>query len=142
MHDKLMDAGAQLLVRTIKGLAENSLEEIPQLSVAEGDLKSAPKLFKETMQINWGKPANEINNFIRGLSPYPAAHTILAGKQLKVYKAHAKEETHGVDHGTYQTDNSTYLRFATTDGWVYIEELQLEGKKRMNIADFLRGFRA
>jgi methionyl-tRNA formyltransferase len=142
MHDKLMDAGARLLVRTIKGLAEDSISEIPQLSVAEGELKSAPKLFKETMQIDWSKSADEVNNFIRGLSPYPAAYTTLSGKQLKIYKAHAKQEAPTTASGNYDTDNSTYLRFAAANGWVYVEELQLEGKKRMNVADFLRGFRA
>jgi methionyl-tRNA formyltransferase len=142
MHDKLMAAGASLLVNTIKGLADGSLQEIPQAGIAEGALKSAPKLFKESMQIGWEKPVEAVNNFIRGLAPYPAAFTTLNGKQLKVYKAHYTKEQPSTAPGTFDTDHSSYLRFAAANGWVYIDELQLEGKKRMNVADFLRGFRA
>lgn len=140
MHDKLMEAGAALLVKTIKGLASGTLREIPQSECA-GDIKHAPKIFKEDTRINWNKNVQEINNFIRGLAPYPAAFTLLNGKILKVFTSHFTREQADAGAGTYQTDYLTYLRFAGTDGWVYIDELQLEGKKRMNVAEFLKGFR-
>ena len=142
MHDKLMNAGAELLVRTVRGIADGTLKEVPQSTVAGPALKHAPKIFKEDLKIDWNKPVTEINNFIRGMSPYPAAFTMLGGKQIKVYKIHFIPEAHAQASGKHETDNITYLRFAAIDGWVYIDELQMEGKKRMNIVDFLRGYRA
>jgi len=142
MHDKLMLAGAALLVTTVKGLAAGSLQEIPQNNVAEGQLKHAPKIFKEDTVINWNKPVGVIYNFIRGLSPYPAACTHLGERSIKIYTAEYKTGATNVAPGTFDTDHSTYLRFAGTDGWLYVTELQQEGKKRMGIAEFLRGFRA
>lgn len=140
MHDKLMEAGAELLVKTVKGLADGTLEEIPQSNIAVNELKHAPKLFKESMQIDWNRPIAEIHDFIRGLSPYPTAYTMLGGKSLKIFTSHFEHGT-AIAPGTYDTNHSSYLRFAATDGWLYVDELQQEGKKRMNVADFLRGFR-
>ena len=142
MHDKLMYAGAELLVKTVKGLAKGTLQEMPQSNIPVTQLKHAPKIFKENLLIDWDKPATEVNNFIRGMSPYPAAFAMLGGKQIKVYKIHFISEAHAQTPGNNETDNSTYLRFAAIDGWVYIDELQMEGKRRMNIVDFLRGYRA
>ena len=142
MHDKLMHAGAELLVTTVKGLADSSLHEISQDNIPAGELKHAPKIFKEHLAIDWGKRIAEINNFIRGLSPYPAAFTTLGDKQVKLFKVHTELAAHGIAPGVYNTDGTTYLRFAGNDGWVYVDELQLEGKKRMNVAEFLRGYRA
>ncbi len=141
MHDKLMAAGAALLVKTVKGLAEGALEEVPQDTVDEATIKYAPKIFKEDTVINWDRSAGEINNFVRGLSPYPAAITRLGDKSIKVYSASGKVESHNVSPGVYDTDHATYLRFAAKDGWLYIKELQQDGKKKMGITDFLRGFR-
>ena len=141
VHDKLMMAGAELLVKTVKGLADGTLKEIPQADVIRGYIHHAPKLFREMMQIDWSRSVSAINNFIRGLSPYPAAHTVLGNKQLKVFRTHYTAEQHNANPGTYDTDHSTYLRFAAADGWVYADELQLEGKKRMGVVEFLRGFR-
>jgi len=141
MHDKLMAAGATILVTTVKGLADNSLQEVPQADISAGGLKHAPKIFKEHLAIDWNRPIAEIGNFIRGVSPYPAAYTSLGDKQLKIFKAHVVPETHGKSAGTHETDGSGYLRFAAADGWVYADELQLEGKKRMGISEFLRGYR-
>ncbi len=140
MHDKLMQAGAQLLVKTVKGLALGILNEVPQ-DLTSKDIKNAPKIFKETLQIDWTKRAEEVNNFIRGMSPYPTAYTTLAGKMAKIYRAHYQPEINEAEAGTYDTDHNTYLRFAAADGWVYIDEVQQEGKKRMDILAFLRGFR-
>lgn len=141
MHDKLMAAGADLLVVTLKGLAAETLKEIPQAAVTTSELRHAPKLFKEDMLIDWNSGCNEINNFVRGLSPYPTAFTHLGGKTLRVYAVKIELAETGKVPGTYETDHSTFLRFAADDGWVYILELQLEGKKRMPVIDFLRGFR-
>ena len=141
LHDKLMHAGAELLVKTVKGLAVGILNEVPQSNSAGGVLRYAPKIFKEHLHIDWKKNSAEINNFIRGMSPYPTAYTVLGGKQVKIYRAHYQPEYHTLQPGTYDTDRDTYLRFVTADGWVYIDEVQQEGKKRMDIMSFLKGFR-
>lgn len=141
LYEKLMQAGAALLVTTVKGLANGSLTEIPQADIPTGELKHAPKIFKEHTVIDWNKPAKAIHNLIRGLSPYPAAMTTLNGKGVKIYSATYTEEVPNNAAGSYETDHSTYLRFAAADGWVYIKELQLEGKKKMSVVEFLRGFR-
>lgn len=141
IHDKLMEAGAELLVETVQGLADGSVEEKPQDGFPASELKHAPKIFREHLVIDWEQPAESVLNLIRGLSPYPAAVTTLSGKQLKVFRAHLLRETPGVGPGAFDTDHKTYLRFAAKDGWVYLDELQQEGKKRMSVEEFLRGFR-
>lgn len=141
MHDKLMVAGAELLVRTVRGLASGELTEIPQADIPANELRHAPKIFREHLVIDWTRPAVEIHNKIRGLSPYPAAATTLNGKNVKVYSSSYKLEPINNTPGSYDTDGSSYLRFAAADGWVYIMELQMEGKKRMGVVEFLRGFR-
>lgn len=138
VHDKLMDAGARLLVRTLEGLAAGLIEAQPQ---PEGEgLKHAPKLFRENMTIDWNRPVAQIRDFVRGLSPYPGALTQLQDKQLKLYRVNALPGV-AAEAGTVDTDGKTYLHFAAADGWVDVLDLQLEGKKRMSVADFLRGFR-
>lgn len=142
LYEKLMKEGADLIVETAKGLAANSLTEIPQDDIPETDLKPAPKIFKEDTYIDWSKPVKQIHDHIRGLSPYPAAITELQGKILKVYKSHIEEVSNiEKQQGDYDTDGKTYLRFAAKNGWLYVDELQLQGKKRMNVEAFLRGFR-
>jgi methionyl-tRNA formyltransferase len=141
VYDKLMHLGGQLLVETVKGLAEGSIKEQPQDAIADSDLKHAPKIFKEHTVVDWNQPAGSIHNLVRGLSPHPAAITKLDGKVLKLYKVHSVGLAPDKEPGTVDSDGKTYLRFATTDGWVYIEELQLEGKKKMDVVSFLRGYR-
>jgi methionyl-tRNA formyltransferase len=141
LYHKLMMEGGQLLVKTVKGLAEGTLKEIPQASVATTELKHAPKIFKEHSLIDWRCPVESIHNLIRGLSPVPGAYTILQGKTLKIYASHFEHTKPGTETGVFDTDSKTYLRFAAIDGWLYVDELQQEGKKRMSVADFLRGFR-
>ncbi|HTM67530.1 MAG TPA: methionyl-tRNA formyltransferase [Flavipsychrobacter sp.] len=141
VHDKLMGAGAALLVKTILGLSDGSIEERPQTS-ATSPLKHAPKIFKEDMRIDWNRTTTEIYNLIRGLSPYPAAFSLLNDKQIKIYESHIEPATTGLAAGAFDTDHKTYLRLVANDGWVYIDELQMEGKKRMKIEEFLRGFRS
>lgn len=137
VHDKLMAEGAQLLVKTLDGLAAETIQEQPQMITSYS--KHAPKIFKEDMRIDWSKSASQIINHIRGLSPYPAAFTEWNGKALKIYSAHADTEKPGKNPA--ETDGKTYLRFAAADGYVYADDVQLEGKKRMGIEDFLRGYR-
>ncbi len=141
MHDKLMVAGAELLVRTVKELAAGSIQERPQDHIPLGDIKHAPKIFKEDMLIDWNRPVDKVNDLIRGMAPYPGAYTMLGEKSLKIFKGDVVHEQPIDQPGTFDTDNSSFLRFAATDGWIYVTELQLEGKKRMSVADFLRGFR-
>ena len=141
LYIRLMQEGAMLLVETLKGLAANTLEEIPQDDVPIEELKHAPKIFKEDTRIDWNKPIDAIHNHIRGLSPYPVAFTVLQDKVLKIYKSHSEKGQSTVAIGTYDTDRKTYLRYAASDGWVYVDEMQLQGKKRMLVVDFLRGFR-
>lgn len=141
LHDKLMNAGAQLLVTTVKGLAANKLVEIPQTFNSEQGLHYAKKIFKEDARIDFQQPLAKVHNQIRGLSPYPAAFCTLQGKQLKIFKSNMLQAATHVAPGTHETDHSTYLRFACPDGWLYALEVQLEGKKRLGITDFLRGFR-
>lgn len=142
LHDKLMDAGAALLVKTVQGLADGSIREQAQAVLDTGVLKHAPKIFKEDMRINWQLPVKQIHNLIRGLSPYPAAFTDFQGKGLKVYQATLEQSPTGLAPGAFETDSKSYLRFAGQDGWIYVQELQQEGKKRMLVADFLRGYRS
>jgi methionyl-tRNA formyltransferase len=142
MHDKLMEAGAQLMVTTLKGIAAGSITERPQDTIGVEQLHPAPKIFKDDMLIHWDRSAREIHNFIRGLSPYPGAHTVLAGKQVKIFRSKAELTPVEQPIGSYQTDHTTYLRFAASDGWVYALQIQQEGKKSMDIEAFLRGFRA
>lgn len=140
VHDKLMELGAELLVETVKGLASNSIQEIPQDSVTEA-LVHAPKIFKEDMKIDWNKDAVSVLNHIRGLSPYPTAFSTLEGKNIKVYAAEIEGIQPDIPAGAYDTDHKTYLRFAAKDAWVKILDLQQEGKKRMDVKSFLSGFR-
>lgn len=141
IYEKLMNEGAELLVETVKGLATDTLTEIPQDDVPVEELKHAPKIFKEDTRIDWNRSASEIHNLIRGLSPYPAAFTELQDSTMKIYKDKYELASHDVAIGSYDTDGKTYLRFAAKDGWVYAEDVQMQGKKRMPVSDFLRGFR-
>ena len=146
VHDKMKEIGAQLLVKTVKGLADGTLTEIPQqatdqLPVTGNSLKHAPKIFTETCKIDWNQSVSAIYNLIRGLAPYPAAFTYLNEKVLKIYKAKKEMDTSPAPAGGFQTDFKTYLKFAGADGYIHIIEMQLEGKKRMTIEEFLRGFR-
>ena len=142
LHDRMKQIGADLLVRTVKGLAEGTLKEIPQPGKDHrARLHHAPKLSTETSKIDWNKSADEVYNLIRGLSPYPAAFTFLNGKTLKIFKAKKEFGPPAIAPGEVETDKKTFLKFACNDGYIRITELQLEGKKRMNVEEFLRGYR-
>ena len=139
VHDKLKTVGADLLLKTIIGLAENNLAEIPQEN-SGSILHHAPKLNHETGNIDWHKTVKEVYDLIRGLSPYPGAHTILNEKMIKIFKAEKIYDTDSSGSGKYKTDGKSFLHFHCTDGFISIKELQAAGKKRMEIKDFLRGY--
>ncbi len=141
VHERMKEIGAQLLVKTVKGLAEGNLQEIPQQPANIQALKHAPKIFTETCQVDFSKTVDEVFNLVRGLSPYPAAFTFLNSKKLKIYSVQKLETEPKVKPGEMETDGKTYLQYACKDGYVSIKDLQLEGKKRMNVGDFLRGYR-
>lgn len=141
LHDKLMAAGAQTLVKTIEGLKNNTLTPVPQTNIAVDLLHHAPKIFKEDCLIDWDNLTDKIYNLIRGLSPYPAAYTYLNGKLLKVYRGEKIIESHAFTPGEVISDEKTYLKFATIDGFINLKTIQIEGKKGMEVTDFLKGYR-
>jgi methionyl-tRNA formyltransferase len=136
-----------LLLKTINELEQGHLEEVAQQSTSSiqhstlAALRHAPKLFTETCEINWNKNTAEIYNLIRGLSPYPAAFTFLQGKKLKIFSVQKEISDEIYEAGKIVTDHKTFLKFSTNDGFISLKEIQLEGKKKMNIGDFLRGWR-
>jgi methionyl-tRNA formyltransferase len=136
LYLRLMNKGGELVLKTVKAIEKG---EYPQIEQSEDDvLKTAPKIFRETCQIDWNQPTKRVYDFIRGLSPYPAAWTALGGKNLKIYRV-VIGKSFKKAAGEYDTDGKTYLNFITADGSVSVTELQLEGKKRMGIEEFLRG---
>ncbi|MEP6844409.1 MAG: methionyl-tRNA formyltransferase [Panacibacter sp.] len=139
LHDKMKESGARILVKTIQQLGIGKLDEIPQENISPV-IKHAPKIFTETCKIHWNKTAEEIHNLIRGLSPFPGAFTFLNEKILKIYKSSKEIASHNFKNGHIQTDNKTFLKFACRDGFIKINELQIEGKRRMLIEDFLKGY--
>jgi methionyl-tRNA formyltransferase len=144
VHDKMKEIGADLLVKTVKGLADGSLKETPQLSTFNfqlSTLKHAPKINTATCRINWSQPVENIFNLVRGLSPYPAAFTVINERMLKIYFAHKEIIFPTIPEGEYETDGKTFLKFACTNGYLHLLEVQLEGKKRMPVKDFLTGYR-
>lgn len=144
IHDKLMKVGAQLILKTVDAIIDDSITLQPQDTETE-TLKSAPKIFKETCRINWNSKAQEIDSFIRGLSPYPAAHTTLErdGKaiNIKIFKATPFLLEHPFPNGATLQPQPSQLDIAVEDGFIRIEELQVQGRKRMKIVDFLNGFK-
>ena len=143
LHDKMKSIGASVLLKTVNGLANGELKEVPQSTIVTNpsDIKHAPKIFTETAKIDWMAPLDRIYNLIRGLSPYPAAFTYMDGKLLKIYRAKKEKGHPTLTPGEIETDKKSYLKFAGSDGYINVEELQMEGKKRMDIVDFLRGYR-
>lgn len=143
LHDRLMEMGAKLVVKTLDGLAENTITEKPQPQVEHP--KNAYKIFKEDTKIDWTKKSKEVHQFILGMSPYPAAFTTLKigdeEKGLKIFGGEFKVENHDKPAGTLDISKNEF-KIYTADGTYSPLELQLEGKKRMNIKDFLNGFRS
>jgi methionyl-tRNA formyltransferase len=147
VHDTMKTIGAQVLVKTVKGLCDGTLKETPQSLAISSELsaahllKHAPKIFTDTCKIDFHKNIEEVHNLIRGLSPFPGAFTNFAGKTLKIYRTEKITSSASSTPGEYETDGKNYLRFACTNGYIIVKELQLEGKKKMTTEEFLRGYR-
>lgn len=144
VHDRMKLTGAKLLVDTVKGLSEGTIREVPQPKIENQkpeNVKHAPKVHTDTCLIHWDRPVDSVHNLIRGLSPYPGAFTILNEKILKIFRSEKEIAYPKSTEGDYETDGRTYLKFACTDGYLHLSEVQLEGKKRMGITDFLKGYR-
>ncbi|MGV3528577.1 MAG: methionyl-tRNA formyltransferase [Flavisolibacter sp.] len=144
LHDKLKEAGAGLLVKTLEELLNGSLQEKPQeewMAKEKKEVHHAPKIFTDTCRIDWAQPVQKVHDLIRGLSPYSGAFTQLEGKMLKIFRSEVIRKAPQSAPGAFESDNKTFLQFACTDGYISVKELQLEGKKRMPVEDFLRGHR-
>lgn len=147
VHDKLMHLGSDLVVETVDNILAGTVTPIPQSELQTDEpLRPAPKIFKETCRIDWTQGVKRTYDFVRGLSPYPAAWTELTynGKTsvLKVYATSKEFCEVSEPIGTVVTDGKTYLKVAQIDGYQHLLTIQLAGKKRMQTADFLRGFHA
>lgn len=144
LHDKMKESGAELLLETIGQLEKGTLKEAAQPSlftIHHSPLHHAPKIFTETCEINWNNNVDEIYNLIRGLSPYPAAFTFLNEKKLKIFSSEKEKSNIQNEPGKNFTDHKTFLKFSANDGFILLKEIQPEGKKRMKIEEFLRGWR-
>lgn len=140
LHDRLMNKGAGLLVKTVKAVESGRYSELPQHELVEGmELKHAPKIFKENCLIDWNNTTQTVYNLIRGLSPVPTAFTKLNGKTFKIFYGEQEAGAPNLQPGEFESDYKTYLKFACTDGYINVTDVQLEGKKRMGIEEFLRG---
>jgi methionyl-tRNA formyltransferase len=139
LHDTMMVSGAQLLIKTLEGLFSNSLKSIPQQE--SNTIQHAPKIFTKDCEINWEAPVEKIHNLVRGLAPFPGAITKIDGKLVKLFNTHIKKDQPKETPGSFITDGKTYAQIACTDGYIILEDIQWEGKKRMPIIDFLRGYR-
>jgi methionyl-tRNA formyltransferase len=137
LYERLMHKGAGLVLKTVRAIEAGNYPQVPQNETLE--TKHAPKIFRETCEINWNQPAKKVYDFIRGLSPYPCAWTTLDGKNCKIYQAKIVEFEADCEVGSYLSDQKKYLYFKCSDGFLAIETLQLEMKKRMGIEEFLRG---
>jgi methionyl-tRNA formyltransferase len=137
VHDRMMLLGAETVLKTVKAIESGDY----QLQKQDDALATkAPKLFRETCEIDFTQPIEKVHNFVRGLSPYPAAWTTLEGKQLKILRAHYEKADVDATPGTFRSDNKSWIKIAAPDGWLVVEELQLQGRKRMKANDFLNGF--
>jgi len=140
VHDRMKEIGSRLLLRTIQGLADGTLREIPQDNNPE-ELKHAPKIRTEDGRINWSESVDNIYNLVRGMNPYPGAFTVMNEKMLRIYKTKKEFVFPKSTEGDYETDGKSFLKYACANGYIHLLEVQMEGKKRMGIEDFLRGYR-
>jgi methionyl-tRNA formyltransferase len=146
LHDKLMETGAKLVVESLDIIEKGDYNLITQESLVDGhELKHAPKIFKEDCRINWNQNGEIVNNFIRGLSPYPTAWTNFSKEgnevAVKIFKASFEKASDSIP-GELYSDNKKYLKIGVQDGYIQIDELQMAGKKRMKVQDFLAGYNA
>lgn len=139
LYEKLKHEGALLAVKTVKAIEQDQVQ--PQAQITSAETKHAPKIFKDTCEINWNQSALQVRNFVRGLSPYPAAWTRFNDKTFKLFKVKALPDvTYSLAPGQIKTDNKTYLHVQTAAGAIAVLDLQMEGKKRMSLQDLLRGY--
>jgi methionyl-tRNA formyltransferase len=144
LHDRLMQEGADLLLKTVQSIESGTTSPVNQNVVKNSELKTAPKIFRESCEIHWNKNGIEIQNLIRGLSPHPGAWCIIkdekgAGLILKIFSSEYFPDVPKMKHGEMLTDSKSFLRIAVPGGFISLLSVQLEGKKRMNIDEFLRG---
>lgn len=139
VHDRMMMLGAEVVVKTVAAIANGNISPKQQ----DHQLASpAPKLTAENTRINFAQPTKKVHDFIRGLNPYPTAWTSLEGEKWKILKTIPHLESHSLTAGTIVTDGKNDFKIATQDGFVEVLELQVPGKRRMNVRDFLNGWRA
>jgi len=147
MYERLMNLGTSLVTRTVDRIAAGDITPVEQQSVDERTLHPAPKIFKEDCRIDWTRPGKRIVDFIRGLSPYPAAWTEMyregdaTPSTVKIFSASFEPAPHDEPCGTIESDGRTLIRVACADGWLTLGELQLAGKKRLAVRDLLLGWR-
>jgi methionyl-tRNA formyltransferase len=147
LHNRLMKLGARLVIRTIEELSDSAVISIPQSQFLKpGETPNqAPKIFPENCLIQWEKSCIEINNLVRGLSPSPCAKSFLSNQtkvvSFKIFESQAEDESHSLKPGTLVSDDKNFLKIACGKGYLNILSIQAEGKKRMGISEFLRGFR-
>ena len=142
LHDTMMEVGAQLLIKTVYGLFNKTIEAIPQKTVEAGsNLKHAPKIFTKDTEVNWQNKIQDIHNLVRGLAPFPGAITKIEGKTVKLFSTYIMDEKPSETMGSFVTDGKTYAKIACSNGYLGLNDIQWEGKKRMPIVDFLRGYR-
>lgn len=139
VHDAMKEIGANLLVETIQGIANNSIDEQPQTSFETNDLRHAPKIFTETCLIDFSKTVDEVHNLIRGLSPFPGAFTKINDKIFKIYQSRKEYQQPTEAIGSVVSDGKNFIKFTCSNGYINVLELQLEGKKKMLTTDFLKG---
>lgn len=142
LHDRMMIIGAQTLLDAVNEISKGELAAISQQEFIEAGEEAlpAPKIFKENCLIDWSQSVDEVHNFVRGLSPYPASWTKLGDKTLKIFMGEKRADMKLNE--SWSTDNATFLHFRCANGTYAITDLQLEGKKRMGVVEFLRGWRA
>lgn len=147
LYDKLMATGTALVTETVDRIAAGDIRPIEQQHIDESTLRPAPKIFKEDCRIDWTLPGRRIVDFVRGLSPYPAAWTEMhregceEPQSAKVFSATFEAAAHGQPCGTVESDGRTFIRVACADGWIAVGELQIAGKKRLPVHDLLLGWR-
>lgn len=139
LYERLMHKGAELVLQTVQAIEKGGVTTTPQQQIAVEELKNAPKIFKETCEINFHQSAEDVFNFVRGMNPFPTAWARYNGQVYKIHKVVPVHNGSQYQPGEWHTDGKNFLHIGTTDGYVVVEELQAEGKKRMEIADFLRG---
>lgn len=139
LHDRMMHIGAKLILKSVQAIERNDAKPMPQVDL---EATHAPKIFAETCQINFDQASQKVHDFVRGLSPYPGAWTTLESKTLKILRTSLEIGTWNLKSespGTFVSDHKNYLYISTLDGFISVLELQMEGKKRMAVKDFLNG---